>query len=188
MYRNGIIKEDLYRYGGLTGIKGLLKGLTIPGFRYMYILRKAGKYKRKSAAGLIYRFILRHYSIKYGIQIPIGTKIGKGFYIGHFGTIVVNINSLIGRNCNIAHNVTIGMANRGTRKGAPVLGDNIWIGTGSVIVGKVNIGDNVLIAPLSYVNFDIPANSIVLGNPARVIERSNATEGYINWVLDKYND
>lgn len=48
-----------------------------------------------------------------------------------------------------------------------------------VVVGKITIGDNVLIAPLAYVNMDVPSNSIVLGNPARIIPRNNATEKYI---------
>jgi len=49
-----------------------------------------------------------------------------------------------------------------------------------VIVGNVTIGDDVLIAPLTYVNFDVPAHSIVMGNPGKIIPRDNATEGYIN--------
>ena len=49
-----------------------------------------------------------------------------------------------------------------------------------MIVGKINIGNNVLIAPNAYVNFDIPDNSVVTGNPAKVYPNENATEGYIN--------
>ena len=60
-----------------------------------------------------------------------------------------------------------------------VIEDDVWIGANAVIVGKINIGSNVLIAPLSYVNIDIPSNSIVMGNPAKIIPRENATEGYI---------
>ena len=53
-------------------------------------------------------------------------------------------------------------------------------GANAVIVGKINIGNNVLIAPNSYVNFDVPDNSIVIGNPGKIIHKDNATEGYIN--------
>jgi serine O-acetyltransferase len=49
-------------------------------------------------------------------------------------------------------------------------------------VGKIVIGDNVLIAPNSYVNFDVPSHSIVIGNPAKIISRNNPTEGYINKI------
>ncbi|HET53781.1 MAG TPA: hypothetical protein ENN33_01030 [Ignavibacteria bacterium] len=65
---------------------------------------------------------LHQLSIKYGIQIPVGTEIGSSFYIGHFGNIVVNPNAKIGKNCNIAQGVTIGQSNRGKRKGFPIIG------------------------------------------------------------------
>lgn len=88
---------------------------------------------------------------------------------------------MIGKNCNISPNVVIGQTNKGKRKGAPQIGDEVWIGTGAVIVGKITIGNNVLIAPNSYVNFDIPSNSLVLGNPATIIPKDKSiTEGYIN--------
>jgi len=98
---------------------------------------------------------------------------------------VINARAKIGNNCNIAHGVTIGQTNRGEQKGTPTIENNVWIGTGSVIVGKISIGNNVLIAPLSYVNFDVPNNSLVVGNPAKIIRRDNATEGYINWILEE---
>ena len=175
-----MIKKDLFRYGGETSI---LRGFMHPGFDFMYYFRKASKHKKYSIFGIFYRLILRRLSYKYGFQIPVGTSIGEGFYIGHFGTIVINTNAKIGKNCNIAHLVTIGQANRGKLKGAPTIGDNVWIGTGSVIVGNINIGSNVLIAPNSFVNMDIPDNSTVIGNPAKSIKKENATEGYINNIL-----
>lgn len=115
---------------------------------------------------------------KYGFQI--GGKIGKGFFIGHFGTIVVNTDVVIGENCNIAHGVTIGVTRRGSRAGVPVIGNRVWMGAGTIIVGKITIGDNVLIAPGAYINFDVPSNSIVIGNPGVIKPSTAATEGYIN--------
>jgi serine O-acetyltransferase len=123
------------------------------------------------------------YSYKYGFQITTSTEIGEGLYIGHFGTIVINFRAKIGKNCNIAHNVTIGQANRGKLKGCPTIGDNVWIGTGSVIVGNIKVGSNVLIAPNSFVNVDIPDNSIALGNPCKIVSKENPCEGYINYIL-----
>ena len=178
---NEYIKSDLYRYGRLSGIKGILKGRFIPGFRYMYFFRKAQRTKYKLVK-LYYRLRLRLYSIKYGFQIPYNTKIGYGFYIGHCGRIIINPKTIIGNNCNIATGVTIGQTNRGKKKGTPVISDNVWIGTGAILVGKIHIGKNVLIAPNSFVNIDIPDNSLVIGNPARVIFKENATDGYINNV------
>jgi len=178
-----IIKADLYRHGGLDGTKGFLKGLLIPDFKYMYLLRKASQHKKYSFFGLFYRFFLRKYGYRYGFQIPVETQIGEGFYIGHFGPIVINAETKIGKNCNITHGVTIGKTFRGKLKGTPILGDNIWIGTGSVIVGNIKIGSNVMIAPNSFVNIDIPSNSLVLGNPAKIIIKENPTQGYINYML-----
>ncbi|HOO79472.1 MAG TPA: serine acetyltransferase, partial [Lachnospiraceae bacterium] len=56
----------------------------------------------------------------------------------------------------------------------------VWIGTNAVIVGNITIGDDVMIAPGAYVTTDVPAHSIVIGNPAVIRHRDNATEGYIN--------
>ena len=61
----------------------------------------------------------------------------------------------------------------------PTIKDNVWIGTNAVIVGNITIGEDVLIAPLTYVNFDVPDHSIVIGNPGKIISRENATEDYI---------
>lgn len=85
----------------------------------------------------------------------------------------------IGRNCNVYNGVTIGKEKRGLREGNPVIGDQVWIGANAVIVGKIKVGNDVMIAPGAFVNFDVPDHSIVLGNPARIIHKENATEGYI---------
>ena len=127
---------------------------------------------------IFYKLFLRHYVHKYGFQI--GGKIGYGFYIGHFGTIVINTGTVIGSNCNIAHLVTIGTTRRGSKAGTPTIGDEVWIGTGAIIVGKIIIGNNVLIAPGAYVNFDVPDNSIVIGNPGKIKPALDSTQGYIN--------
>ena len=55
----------------------------------------------------------------------------------------------------------------------------MWIGTNSIVVGNVHIENDVLIAPNAYLNFDVPDHSIVWGNPGKIIEKSNATDGYI---------
>ena len=100
-------------------------------------------------------------------------------YIGHSGMVVINPDAEFGKNMNIAAGVTIGRENRGKRMGAPKFAGDCWIGANAVVVGNVHIGEDVLIAPLAYVNFDVPSHSIVIGNPARIIEKENATEAYI---------
>jgi serine O-acetyltransferase len=173
------IKADLQRYiPGPYSFFTLFRGFRSQGFRYMFFRRLLDNTNRKSLPWFLFKLFLRHYTYKFGFQI--GGSIGKGFYIGHFGTIVVNPDTVIGTNCNIAHNVTIGVTRRGSRAGVPVIGNDVWIGTGAVIVGKISIGNNVLIAPLTYVNFDVPDNSIVFGNPGVIRFSENATSGYIN--------
>ena len=74
----------------------------------------------------------------------------------------------------------MGGGNRGPRKGAPIIGNKVWIGCNAAIVGRVAIGNDVLIAPNTYINCDIPSHSVVFGNPCIIKHRDNATEGYIN--------
>lgn len=76
--------------------------------------------------------------------------------------------------------MTLGQENRGVRKGAPTIGDEVWIGINSTIVGNVAIGNDVLIAPNTYINRDIPDHSVVFGNPCIIKHKSKATEDYIN--------
>lgn len=182
---NRDFNTDLYRYNGLKGNIGLLKGLLFqPGFRYTYLLRKASKSKKNSIRELFFKLLKRRYGFKYGFQIPTETQIGEGFFIGHYGTVVINVKARIGRNCTIMHGITIGQANRGKLKGYPTIGDNVWIGTGSVIVGSIKIGSNVLIAPNSFVNIDVPDNSIVIGNPCKIIAKENPCVGYILFAIE----
>ncbi len=180
---DNIIKADLYRYGGLSGFKGFLKGLMFPGFRFTYLFRKTASCTRYSPAWIFYSLLKRRYMYKYGFQIESTTKIGEGFYLGHFGLVIINEKAVIGKNCNIAPNVTIGQTNRGHLMGCPTISDQVWIGTGAVIVGKITIGSNVLIAPNSYVNVDVPSNSVVMGNPCKIVNKENACDGYIAHIL-----
>lgn len=177
------IKADLYRYSGESSSGKLLPALLIPGFRFIYLFRKAAAYKKNTLCGFFYRMLLSIHSHFYGFQIPPSTKIGKGLYIGHWGTIIVNGSSLIGDFCNLSPGITIGQTNRGNNKGVPTIGNKVWIGTNAVIVGNISIGDNVLIAPNSFVNISVPSNSLVLGNPASIVPKANATDGYIDFVL-----
>ncbi|WP_300603518.1 serine acetyltransferase [Niabella sp.] len=175
------IRCDLYRYIGKTvGNGDLLKGyFRIPGFRYSFWLRCANYYSgRNKIAGLYCRLRLRHYSIKYGIQIPYPTNINKGLYIGHFGDIVVNLNATLGKNVNISQGVTIGQANRGAFKGAAILGDEVYIAPGAKIVGKITIGNNVAIGANAVITRDVPDDAVVVGIPGKIISYDGAT-GYI---------
>ena len=149
-------------------------------------LRKFYYFFRKSACTknpilrLYYRWRFKLLKEKRGLEIYYGTDIGPGLYLGHVYNITINAACVIGKNCNIHKGVTIGQENRGRRKGTPVIGDCVWIGVNATVVGKIHIGNDVLIAPNSYVNCDVPDHSIVFGNPCVIKHRDNATEDYIN--------
>ena len=104
-----IIQKDFYRESGkwLSHYQ-ILKKCFSPNLHYIYWFRNAQKYSKSSFLGKIYRIILRHYQIKYGFQIYPETEIGEGFYLGHWGALVINPKVKIGKNCNIAQGVTIG--------------------------------------------------------------------------------
>ena len=175
---NKQFSKDLYRYYGENG-ESLAKRLLRPvELKYIALFRKANTARIKPLK-LYYTVKLKLLSYKTHIQIPARTQIGEGFYIGHSGRVIINPEAKIGKNVNVATGVTIGYENRGERKGAPTIEGNCWIGTNSVIVGNVTIGEDVLIAPLTFVNFDVPAHSIVIGNPAKIIHKENATKDYV---------
>lgn len=177
--KNSTFRKDLFRYYGKDG-ENIKERLLRPiELKYICIYRKA-QTTQNILLKNYYKLLLRRISQKTQIQIPYTTKIGKGLYIGHTGRIIINPSAVLGKNINIATGVTIGQENRGKRKGCPTIGNNVWIGTNSVIVGDIKIGNDVLVAPLTFINFDVPDHSIVIGNPAKIIFKENATEGYIN--------
>lgn len=111
-----------------------------------------------------------------------GTKIGPGLKIGHFGSIVVNPAVVIGKNFSIAQGALIGNSG-GKKSGVPVIGDNVIMGANSIVIGGVSIGDYVLIAPGAFVNFDVPSNSIVIGNPGKIIHADRPTDKYNVYLI-----
>lgn len=181
MSQKSIIQKDFYRESGKwLSTFDIWKKCINPNLHFVYILRKCQLYRKTSLKGLFWRMVLRKHQIKYGYQIYPETQIGEGLYLGHWGALVINPKAIIGKNCNIAQGVTIGQQNRGKNQGAPQIGDEVWIGSNAVIVGNITIGNDVLVAPNAYVNFDVPSHSVVVGNPAVISSKNCATEGYIN--------
>lgn len=176
-----LIRSDLFRYTGeISYHHYIVQLLRNPGFQYSFYMRICKYAKHKNfLLFLVAKLMLEHYACKYGILVSYAADIGSGFYIGHFGCIVVNKDCKIGKNCNISQGVTIGQANRGKRKGTPVLGDSVYIGPGAKIIGAVKIGNNVAIGANSVITTDIPDNAVVVGIPAKVISYQG-TVGYVN--------
>jgi serine O-acetyltransferase len=175
------IFSDLFRYTGRSDKKLLInEAISNPGFRFSIFMRlcesKPSSIFRKRIHAFSFYFHKRYF-FKYGFQIPITTKIGKGFQILHFGNIIFTPLCKIGNNCTVFQGVTIGQDKQGL---APVIGNNVWIGPNSIIVGNINIGNNVLIAPGSYINFNVPDNCLVIGNPGKsFIKTEKIIDGYL---------
>ena len=89
---------------------------------------------------------------------------------------------MLGNNVNLHKGCTIGRVNRGD-VGSPHIGDNVFIGINATVVGNIHIGNDVLIAPNSYVNTNVPDHSVVIGNPAVIHHKENATSGYVNFKV-----
>jgi serine O-acetyltransferase len=123
--------------------------------------------------------MLRHYSIRYGIDISRDARIGSGFYIGHFGGIFVPGGAVIGNNCNLSHDVTFAEVNLGERAGCPVIGNNVYIAPGAKIIGNVEIGDGAAVGANAVVVYDVAPHTTVGGIPARPVSDSGS-EGYVN--------
>jgi len=110
----------------------------------------------------------------WGAFIPCSADIGAGTRVGYGGMgTVIHKHARIGRDCLIAHNVTIG--GTGTCEGVPVIGDRVHAGTGAVILGPITIGDDVVIGANAVVLSDVAAGQVVVGVPARVVQQKSSS-------------
>lgn len=166
------INSDCYRYSRKQGVREVVRLLrTSPGFRFTFVFRIASAMRNSSnPIAMLTRIAHRHYSVKYGIQIPISAVIGPGLLLPHFGGIVINSNAKIGSNCTILHGVTIGSVLAGKMAGCPSLNDSVYLGPGSAVVGNVSLGSGAMISANAWVNFDVPEDALVIGNPGRIVK------------------
>lgn len=117
------------------------------------------------------KFRFHKMSIKLGFSIPINV-FGPGLSIAHYGYIVVNSNAKVGCNCRIQEGVTIGTTN-GERK-APIIGNNVFIGSGAKIIGNIKVEDNVSIGAGAVVVRDVVSSITVGGIPAKKISDNDS--------------
>ena len=106
----------------------------------------------------------------FAVWLPSSATIGRNFKIGYGGLgVVIHNNTVIGDNCLVAQNVTIGRNFKDTK--VPKIGNDVYIGAGSVVFGEITIGNNVIIGSNSVINKSVPDNCTVVGNPMRIIEQ-----------------
>ena len=174
------LESDLGRYLILMRRKriGAILRLIVysPGI-WITSLYRIGRYLHlKAGKNLFLRLLTVPYNILYfvlsvftGLNIPIEAVIGKGLYIGHWGGVTIHPQAVIGKNLNLSQGVTIGESGRGDERGVPVIGDNVYIGPGAKVFGKIVIGNNVAIGANAVVNKSVPDNAVVGGIPAVIL-------------------
>lgn len=146
-------------------------------WKFQIALRKA-EYAvncKQGIAFIFYRlwrkYIFHRWSVKCGFTIPLNV-FGPGLSIAHYGTIVINANAKIGKNCRIQEDVNIGASGGET---APQIGDNVFIGSGAKIIGDVTVADNIAIGAGAIVVKSFSERGITIaGNPAKKISEHDS--------------
>ena len=148
--------------------------------KYLLVLRKLEYYinvRTHFGGGYLMRIYYtikwKRLSNKYGIYIHPNT-VGKGLYIPYFnGGIQLNCISM-GDFCSVSSGVVVG--NKGSQDNRAIIGNNVGLTIGCKVIGKVVLGNNVIVAPNSVVIKDVPDNAIVSGIPAKQINKHNQLE------------
>lgn len=161
-------------------LRRMILDCVLPNYSYKYIKLLRYKDYYLSKGGEISRLIAKYYEIRLhklgteiGFYIP-SDVFGEGLYIPHIGSVVVNPNAKVGKNCQINNNVVIGQVNGY----APTIGDNVYIGPGAVVSGNIFIADNVWIGANAVVTKSIvDEGALVAGVPATIVAIKN-----LNWV------
>lgn len=172
------IRADLRSHGGNWGAQGFWALLVYRFGRWRYGVGPAPL--RKLLSG-IYRVLFKLVQIVTGIELPCEVPIGRNFVIDHHGGIIISGYTRFGDNCRIRSGVCIGLG-RVDDPCAPVIGNGVDIGSGAKLLGRITIGDNVLIGANAVVVRDVPSNSIAVGVPAVVRPRPQTVVALANGI------
>lgn len=132
----------------------------------------------KALAGWLYKFMHLFCRNFYGIELYSSARIGRRLRISHQSGIVLDPKLVMGDDCSIRQGVTIGRVDgQGSeeRASAPVIGNRVRVGLGAAILGRVTVGDDVVIGPYAVVTTNVPSGSIVSCAPPRVFSRPPST-------------
>jgi len=124
---------------------------------------------------LVYKFLFKLVQILTGIELPCEARVGHGTRIDHFGGIIVSGYAVIGERCVLRQGVTIGLRHVDDVV-APRIGNDVSIGAGAKILGRVVIGDHVDIGANAVVLSDVPSHCCAVGIPARILIRKERKE------------
>lgn len=159
-----LIKSDSFRHNGRRDsiLKILAGALSRPSMGFSVWFRLA---QYKGWLRPIARWQANRYKRKYGLFIPVRTRVGYGLYIGHPCGIVVNPTAVIGNNVTLSQFTTVG-SNDGQ---AAFICDNVYVGPGVSIVEDVVIGPGCCVGAGATVTRDVAPDTTVAGCPARKI-------------------
>ena len=138
------------------------------------LLRTIRTYQRLTSAGVPRKLLLpwvaahRYWSTVSGADIPLVVRIGGGLRLPHPNGVVVHSDAVLGPNCQLMQQVTLGA---GSRPGLPVLDGHVDVGAGARILGGVHVGAHAQIGANAVVLDDVPAGATVVGIPARIVRR-----------------
>ena len=161
------IRQDLKAHGGKWGAQGFWAMLVYRFGRWRYGVRPALLRKLFS---LIYRILYKLIQILTGIELPCEVEVGRNFVIDHFGGIIISGYAKFGDDCRIRNGVVVGLR-RIDEPSAPVIGNNVDIGTGAKVLGPISIGNNVAIGANAVVLTDVPDDCVAIGIPAVIKPR-----------------
>ena len=169
MFEN--IRDDLHAYGGNFGAQGFWAMVVYRFGRWRYGVRPTLLRKFLS---LLYRFAFKGVQVLTGIELPCEVEVGRNFVIDHSGGIVISGYARFGHDCRIRTGVVVGLA-RVDDPAAPVIGNNVDIGAGAKVLGRIRIGNDVVIGANAVVTRDVPDDSIAVGVPAVVKPRRHGS-------------
>ena len=145
--------------------------LLYPGFKAVFYHRIAHFFYRHKLYFLA-RAISQFSRFITGIEIHPGARIGNRLLIDHGMGVVIGETAIVGDDCTIYHQVTLGGTGKERKKRHPTIGNNVIVGSGSRVLGNITIGDNVKIGANSVLLSDTPSNVTVVGVPAKIVKKN----------------
>ncbi len=130
----------------------------------------------RAPLSMIYRWTFRYCRNVYGIELPYTVELGQGVVIEHQGGIVIHGSTRIGDRCIIRQNCTLGVRTVDRPDDAPILMDDVQLGAGAVVLGRVTIGAGAAVGANAVVLADVPAGALAIGVPAAIRLRGRAAK------------
>jgi serine O-acetyltransferase len=164
-----LIRSD-YRAARLRPIQLFTGVLTLSPF-WLVVLHRISHAIHRAGVPVVPAMVRAIGVVLYGADLSPAARVGPRFRISHGVGIVVGSDVVIGADATLYQNVTLGGRQRAIGDWwTPRLGDDVEIGAGAVVLGPITVGDNVLIGANAVVIESVPSNSVVVGNPARVVK------------------